>query len=58
MSESSRDLQVQAILHSYLQAVDAGQTPDREELLRKHPELAAELREFFADQEKMDRLVS
>jgi hypothetical protein len=56
MSESSRDQQVQAILHSYLQAVDAGQTPDREEILGQHPAFAEELREFFADQAKMDRL--
>ena len=56
MSESSRDQEVQAILHSYLQAVDAGQTPDREEILRQHPACAEELREFFADQAKMDRL--
>jgi eukaryotic-like serine/threonine-protein kinase len=58
MSESSRDQRVQAILHRYLQAVDAGQTPDREEIVRQYPEFASELREFFADQEKMDRLAS
>src|ERR1035438_6592940 len=56
MSESSRDQQAQAILHAYLQAVDTGQTPDREELLRQHPAFATELREFFADQAKMDGL--
>src|ERR1043165_8412162 len=56
MNESSRDQQVQAVLHAYLQAVDAGQTPDHEELLRQHPELAAQLRAFFADQQKMDQL--
>jgi len=54
MSEPSRDKQLEAILHSYLQAVDAGENPDREELLRRHPDFADELREFFADQAKMD----
>ena len=56
MSESSRDQQVHAILHAYLRAVDAGQTPDREDILRQHPEIAEELRGFFADQAKMDGL--
>jgi hypothetical protein len=36
-----------------LQALDAGQTPDRDELIRAHPECAAELAAFFADQDKM-----
>ena len=54
MSEPTRQRQLESILHAYLQAIDAGQKPDREELLRQHPEVADELREFFADQEKMD----
>jgi hypothetical protein len=56
MSESSREKQLEAILHGYLQAVDAGQNPDREELLRRYPDFADELREFFTDQAKMDRM--
>ena len=56
MSEPSREQQLEAILHSYLQAVDAGQNPDREELLRRHPEVTDELRAFFADQAKLDRM--
>ncbi len=56
MTESSREKLLEAILHSYLQAVDAGQNPDREELLQRHPEIADELRGFFADQSRMDRL--
>lgn len=56
MTESSREKLLEAILHSYLQAVDAGQNPDREELLERHPEIADELRAFFADQSRMDRL--
>src|SRR5262249_24913891 len=44
------------ILHRYLQAVDAGQLPDRYALLRQHPEFASELAAFFADQEVLARL--
>src|SRR4051812_39321383 len=55
MNDATRDPKLESILHGYLQAVDAGQPPDREELLRQHPELADELRAFFVDQEKMER---
>src|SRR5262249_55172310 len=50
------DRRLQEILHAYLQAVDAGQDPDREELLRRHPEFAAELAAFLDDQERFARL--
>jgi hypothetical protein len=55
MNEPSREQKLESILHAYLQAADAGQKLDREDLLRQHPELAADLNDFFADQEKMDR---
>ena len=35
------------ILSSYFPAALAGQVPDKEELLRQHPKLAAELETFF-----------
>jgi WD40 repeat protein/tRNA A-37 threonylcarbamoyl transferase component Bud32 len=47
---------LQEILHAYLQAIDAGQAPDQEEIVRQHPDLADELRAFFADQKKLDLL--
>jgi hypothetical protein len=31
---SARDHQLEAILHTYLQAIDAGRAPDRDALLR------------------------
>jgi WD40 repeat protein/serine/threonine protein kinase len=56
MSEAARDQQLEAILHDYLQAVDAGQRPDGDELLRRHPDFAAELREFLSVQANVDRV--
>jgi predicted Ser/Thr protein kinase len=45
-----------AVVAAYLEAVEAGQPPDRQELLRRHTKVAAGLAEFFADQDHFDRL--
>jgi hypothetical protein len=55
-SNPSPDESLSGVIAAYLQAVDAGQTPDRNELLRRHPDLADDLRRFFADQERLDQL--
>jgi WD40 repeat protein/tRNA A-37 threonylcarbamoyl transferase component Bud32 len=44
-----------AIIAEYVQQVEAGQVPDREALLARHPELAERLRAFFADYDRLDR---
>src|SRR4051812_5052814 len=55
---ADRESRLQAVLHAYVQALDAGQTPDHEEVCRQHPDLATELRAFFADQKQMDELAA
>ena len=56
-SESTgREQQVNAIIAAYLQAVDAGHAPDRQELLASHPELAAAARAFFADHDRVQQV--
>jgi tRNA A-37 threonylcarbamoyl transferase component Bud32 len=54
--ESARDQQLEAILVAYLEAVESGQAPKREEFLAAHPEFAAELAAFLDGRERIDRL--
>src|SRR5437764_7311481 len=54
MSADSLD----AVIASYVQAVESGQVPNRQELLEAHPDLAETLGAFFADLDRMDRIAS
>jgi hypothetical protein len=54
--DSARDRRLEEVLHGYLQAVDAGRPPDRDALLREHPEFATELAAFFANQDEVAHL--
>jgi len=43
------------IIAEYMQAVEAGTAPPRDELLARHPDLAERLRAFFADFDAVGR---
>src|SRR5688572_25102593 len=52
------DPRLAEVIASFLQDIDAGQKPDRQDLLNRHPELAKDLAEFFASQDQFDSLIA
>jgi serine/threonine-protein kinase len=48
---------IDVVIAEFLEAEAAGQTPDRVALLARHSDLADELRSFFADHDRMRKLV-
>jgi WD40 repeat protein len=53
---SEREQRVNRLLAEYMEAERLGRAPDRDELLRRHPELARELQSFFADKDQFGQL--
>jgi serine/threonine protein kinase len=52
----SSEQRLNEVIADFLQAVECGQTPDRQELRARHPDLAGELTAFFADHDRMHQL--
>lgn len=55
---SERDRQLGEVICACLQAVEAGQALDREQLLARYPQFAAELAEFFAGEQRVERVAA
>jgi hypothetical protein len=55
---SAREQRLGEILGAYFEALEAGRTATREELLVQHPAFAAELADYFAEQDRLDAVMA
>jgi WD40 repeat protein/serine/threonine protein kinase len=55
-AEPSLEQRVDEAIAAYLEAVDRDPSFDREEFLARYPDLAAELRSYFADHDELNQL--
>ena len=53
---SFREERVNEAIARYLEAVDAGQSPDPKEFIAGHGDIAAELESYFANRDEFERL--
>ena len=49
----SHDTQLDALVAHYIEAIERGETPDREKLIAENPALADDLRRFFTDYDRL-----
>ncbi len=56
--EAATEDLLDAVLGAYLRGRDQEQAPDRSELLARYPQMSGELREFFADFDRVESLAA
>src|SRR5689334_8372165 len=54
--DNARQGLLEQVLGEYMQRLDRGETVDREQILAQHPELAEELRSYFAGSDEIEQL--
>jgi WD40 repeat protein len=53
---TTREQRLNEVIATYLTALQAGQVPNRAELLSRHPDLVTELMAFFADHDQLEQI--
>jgi hypothetical protein len=53
---TGRDARLNAVIAAYLEALEAGQPPDRDAWIAQYPDLADDLRAFFANHDRMAKV--
>ncbi len=54
--DREREEQLESLIAAYIRDLEAGHSPDRQELLKQHAECAIELKQFFAQRDRLNRL--
>src|SRR5688572_22152199 len=57
LNSATHEQRLADVIAGYLVATEEGQMPDRQELMNRHPDLASDLQEFFAGQDRFGRLI-
>src|SRR5687768_1931388 len=55
---TEREQLLDEVVTDYLKAKEAGRVPDRDDLIAKHPELAGDLRAYFAAESQVVRVAA
>ncbi len=55
--DSGREARLYEIIGQFYEAVERGETPDQQEFVRQHPDMADALDEFFTEQDRFHRMV-
>jgi WD40 repeat protein len=58
IDRTEREQQLDEVLAAYLEAAEKGWAPDRQRLLACYPHLADDLRRFFANQDRVERVAA
>lgn len=56
LGENGDGQRLEALIADYIRACEAGTPPDRRQMTERHPEFAQELRQFFAQRDRLNQL--
>ena len=57
-NSEERDQQLEAVIADYIRACETGSVPNRGEILKRYPEFADELRQFFGQHDRMNQIAA